>query len=146
MWQVTCYVQLATCHMLRLSRPLATQLLGHCQHVYPEEGCGLVAGCAGQATAVYPIENILHSPTAYEMAPLPQVETMLKIEDGGDELCAIFHSHPHSPAYPSPTDVALAYYPDSVFLIVSLQDKQQAVIRGFRIVEGVVTATAVIIE
>ena len=132
--------------MLRLSRPLATQLLAHCQNVYPEEGCGLVAGCEGRATAVYPIENILHSPTVYDMAPLPQVETMLAIEASGDELCAIFHSHPHSPAYPSPTDIAQAFYPDAMYVIVSLQDIRQPVIRGFRIVDGVVTETAVILE
>ncbi len=106
----------------------------------------MLGGREGVATAVYPIENIWHSPTAYEMAPVPQVETMLKIEDGGDELCAIFHSHPHGPAYPSPTDVALAYYPDSVYLIVSLQEPEQPVIRGFMIVNGVVTETAVILE
>lgn len=132
--------------MLRLSRPLAAQLLAHVESVYPEEGCGLVAGRGGVATAVYPIENILHSPTVYEMAPLPQVERMLAIETAGDELCAIYHSHPHSPAFPSPTDVAQAYYPDSVYLIVSLQDRAQPMMRGFRIVEGVVTETAVSIE
>ncbi len=136
----------ATCHMLRLTRPLVAQLLAHCESVYPEEGCDLVAGREGRATAVYPIENILHSPVVYEMSPLLQVETMLKIEDDGDEICAIFHSHPHSPAYPSPTDVVLAYYPDVAYLIVSLQERQQPVLRGFRIVEGVVTETAVIIE
>ena len=105
-----------------------------------------MAGRNGQATAVYPIENILHSPTAYEMAPLPQVETMLAIEARGDELCAIFHSHPHSPPYPSRTDVTLAFYPDATYLIVSLQDPQRPIMRGFRIVEGVVTETAVITE
>lgn len=132
--------------MLRLSRPLAAQLLAHVESVYPEEGCGLLAGRAGHITDIYPIENILHSQTAYEMAPLPQVETMVAIEAGGGELCAIYHSHPHSPAYPSPTDVAQAYYPEAVYLIVSLQTRQQPVIRGFMIVEGVVTETAVIIE
>ncbi len=105
-----------------------------------------MTGRAGHVTDIYPIENILHSQTAYEMAPLPQVETMVAIEASGDELCAIYHSHPHSPAYPSPTDVAQAYYPEAVYLIVSLQTRQQPVIRGFMIVEGVVTETAVNIE
>jgi proteasome lid subunit RPN8/RPN11 len=131
---------------LRLPRPLAAQLLAHCETVYPEEGCGLVAGSAGRATNIYPIENILHSQTAYEMAPRQQVQTMLEIEAQGGELCATFHSHPHGPAAPSPTDVAQAYYPEAVYLIVSLQNRQQPVIRGFRIVEGVVTETAVLIE
>lgn len=146
MQPATCDLPPATCPMLFLSRPLAAQLLAHVKSVYPEEGCGLVAGRGGLATAVYPIENILHSPTAYEMAPLPQVETMLAIEADGHELLATFHSHPHSPAYPSPTDVAQAYYPDSIYLIISLQDRAQPVIRGFYIVDGLVTETAVSIE
>lgn len=131
---------------LHLPRPLAAQLLAHLDSVYPEEGCGLVAGREGMATAVYPIENILHSQTTYEMAPVPQIETMLAIEAGGDDLVAIYHSHPHSPAYPSPTDVALAYYPDAIYLIVSLQERRQPVLRGFKIVDGVITETAVSIE
>lgn len=144
---MTCHLLLATCHvMLHLPRPLAAQLLAHVDSVYPEEGCGLVAGRGGVATAVYPIENILHSQTTYEMAPLPQIETMLAIEAGGDDLCAIYHSHPHSPAYPSPTDVAQAYYPETIYLIVSLQKRPQPVLRGFRIADGVVTETAVSVE
>lgn len=131
---------------LYLSRPLAAQLRAHCETVYPEEGCGLVAGRAGRVTYIYPIDNILHSQTAYEMAPLQQVQTMLEIEAQGNELCAIFHSHPHTPAYPSPTDVTQAYYPEAVYLIVSLQDRQQPEIRGFRIIEGTVAETAVFIE
>lgn len=132
--------------MLHLSRPLVAQLLAHVDSVYPEEGCGLVAGRERVATAVYPIENILHSQTAYEMAPLPQIETMLAIEADGDDLYAIYHSHPHSPAYPSSTDVGQAYYPEAIYLIVSLQERRQPVVRGFRIVDGVVTETAVNIE
>lgn len=105
-----------------------------------------MAGRDGLVTAVYPIENILNSQTAYEMAPLPQIEAMLAIEAHGDELCAIYHSHPHSPAYPSPTDVAQAYYPDAIYLIVSLQERAQPIMRGFRIVDGTVRETAVSIE
>ncbi|NJN55191.1 MAG: M67 family metallopeptidase [Anaerolineae bacterium] len=132
--------------MLHLSRPLAAQLLTHLESVYPEEGCGLVAGRAEQATHIYPIENILHSQTAYEMAALPQVETILAIEAAGDDLCAIYHSHPHSPATPSETDVALAYYPESLYLIVSLQDRARPVLRGFHIVDGMVTERRLYIE
>ena len=109
--------------MLYLSRPLYNQILHHLQTVYPQEGCGLIAGQNAKATAVYPIDNILKSTTAYEMDPLQQVQTMLAIENAGDELLAIYHSHPNGPATPSATDLALAFYPDTVALIISLQDR-----------------------
>lgn len=131
---------------LQLPRPLLRQILRHLQSVYPQEGCGLVAGLCGRATAVYPIENILHSPTAYEMDPLQQVRTMLAIEAQGEELCAIYHSHPHGPTFPSQTDVALAYYPESVYLIVSLQLPDAPSIRGFIIMMGAIKEVTLYLE
>jgi len=106
--------------MLRISRPLFDQLLAHLWAVYPEEGCGFQAGKEGRVTAVYPVENHLHSPVTYEMAPRAQIETMIAIEEQDLDLVAIFHSHPHSPPVPSETDIIRAYYPDALMLIVSL--------------------------
>lgn len=132
--------------MLRLTRPYLSQMIHHLQAVYPQEGCGILSGIEGRVTGVYPIDNILQSQTAYEMDPLQQVKTMLAIEAQDEQLCAIYHSHPSTPAYPSATDVALAYYPDAVHLIVSLQDVAEPVWKGYWIVDGVVRETAVIID
>lgn len=132
--------------MLRLTRPYLSQMIRHLQAVYPQEGCGILSGSNGQVTGVYPINNILQSQTAYEMDPLQQVKTMLAIEAKDEQLCAIYHSHPHTPAYPSATDVALAYYPEAVYLIVSLQDVAEPVWNGYWIVDGVVQETAVTID
>jgi len=129
-----------------LARPLLNQILHHLQTVYPQEGCGLVAGLNNQATAIYPIDNILQSETAYEMEPLQQVKTMLAIEARGEDLCAIYHSHPHSPAFPSETDIALAYYPETVYLIISLQERDVPVVRGFLIVDGLVEEIEIVGE
>jgi proteasome lid subunit RPN8/RPN11 len=60
---------------------------------------------------------------------------MLEIERQGWELLGIYHSHPHTQAYPSPTDVALAFYPDALYFIVSLADPDQPAVRAFRIVK-----------
>lgn len=114
-------------------------VIAHLTAAYPLEGCGLLAGKDGVVTAVYPIANILHSPTAYEMEPLQQIETILQIERNNEDLLAIYHSHPNGPSMPSVTDVTAAYYPESVYLIVSLRDLDAPQIRGFHIIDGTVS-------
>src|SRR5690606_9974314 len=109
--------------------------LAHATACLPHEACGLLAGQDGRAERLFPIENVLHSPVAYEMEPQQQVRAMLAIEDGGLELLAIYHSHPDGPPRPSPSDVAQAYYPDTVYLILSLAGGRPA-LRGYMIRDG----------
>ncbi|HRO23331.1 MAG TPA: M67 family metallopeptidase [Promineifilum sp.] len=96
---------------------------------YPEEICGLLAGAVddrlGRAMRLYPVENALHSPVAYEMEPSAQVRAMIAIESEGLELVAIYHSHPTGPAAPSRSDIAQALYPDTAQIIISLADRSQ---------------------
>ncbi|GJM42002.1 MAG: peptidase [Ardenticatenaceae bacterium] len=126
--------------MLTIERPFLNQILNHLQDCYPEEGCGLVAGDAlGRVTAVYPIENSLHSPTRYQMNPQQQIEAMLDLENKGWQLVAIYHSHPHSQAFPSETDIHLAFYPEAFTMIVSLADRKTPSVRLFQIEEQTVT-------
>ena len=103
------------------------------------EGCGILAGQAGEVVHLYPITNKMQSPTAYEMDPQQQLAAMLEIEDKGWEMTAIYHSHPLGPATPSATDIAQAYYPDVIQLIVSLRQRSQPVLRAFMIGNGHVT-------
>lgn len=121
--------------MLRIARPFLNQVLDHLRACYPLEGCGLLAGNEmGTVTAVYPIENVLHSLTAYEMDPQQQIEAMLALEAAGWQLLAIYHSHPQGPELPSATDIAQAYYPEAMHIIVSLREQTAPVVRAFRIV------------
>ena len=69
----------------------------------------------------------------YLADPQAQVDAMLEIEERGDEIVGIYHSHLDAPAYPSPTDVAMAAYPDAVHLIVSLTQGDSPVLGAFRI-------------
>lgn len=85
----------------------------------PEEACGLLAGKGNLITQVFPVENILHSPTRYRMEPQQQLLTFQHIESLELELIAIYHSHPAGPAYPSPTDISEAYYPELAYIIIS---------------------------
>ncbi len=123
---------------LQLPRSLRDEMIAHATTLWPEEACGLVAGRDGRAVRLYPVENMLHSPVAYEMEPVQQVRAMLAIEAGGLELVAIYHSHPAGPARPSITDIAAAYYPDAVQIILSLADRDQPALRAFTIIDGVV--------
>lgn len=117
---------------LVLPSELAAEIVEHARQAYPEEACGLVAGRAAVAQAVYRGRNVSPTPrTAFEL----DVETLarqLAFADEGLELAAIYHSHPAGPAAPSPVDVALAFYPDAVALICDLSEGEP-VLRGFRI-------------
>jgi proteasome lid subunit RPN8/RPN11 len=132
--------------VLYMKRPLFQAMLAHLQANYPLEACGILAGTANQALRLYTIDNILASPVAYEMDPKQQIQAMIELEAAGQEMVAIFHSHPTGPEWPSPTDVAQAYYPDSVYVIVSLADREQPVVRGFRIGNGRYHEVAISVE
>lgn len=126
--------------MLTIKRPFLNQILEYLQADYPLEGCGLLAGNGkGEVTAVYPIDNRLHSPTAYEMEPRQQMQAMIDLETRGWQLLAIYHSHPQGPEIPSPTDIAQAYYPEAISLIVSLKDRAAPSVRGFTIIDRIVS-------
>ena len=123
---------------LILNRALLDEMLAHVAGLWPEEACGLIGGREGRAARLYPVENIHHSPVSYEMEPVQQIKAMLAMEAEGLELIAIYHSHPDGPARPSATDVANAYYPDAVQLIISLADRARPAVRAFTIIDGAV--------
>ena len=111
-------------------------MLDHLRAIYPLEGCGLLAGRSGRVERLYPIDNALRSPHEYKMDPRQQLQAMLDLEDAGWELLAIYHSHPHDPPEPSATDVARAYYPEALHVIVSLADRRRPSVRAFSIAGG----------
>ncbi len=131
---------------LVLPRPLYLQILSYLQDAYPLEACGILAGNEGEIVHNYAIENKLYSPTAYEMEPQQQLAALLEIEENGWEMTAVYHSHPQGPQTPSVTDIAQAYYPGVVHLIVSLQDRTRPTMRGFLIDNGRVTEINVVVQ
>jgi cysteine synthase B len=112
----------------------------------PHECCGLLAGRSGRAERMFRGTNVDHSPLTYYMDPKEVLRATREIDDAGMDLLAIYHSHTHTPAYPSPTDIAKAHYPDSLYLIISLKDPARPEIRGYRIVNGRVVEKSVIIR
>ncbi|TEU10515.1 MAG: M67 family peptidase [Anaerolineales bacterium] len=131
---------------LHLTNGQTEEMIRHARREYPDEACGLLAGKAcpeqgrrdGRVEKVYPMTNAEHSPVTYRLDPEEQYHAFMEIEEEGRELLAIYHSHSHSPAYPSATDLELAFYPDSLYIIISLADRARPTIRAFRIVEGVI--------
>lgn len=122
---------------------LREAMLAHARAEHPLEACGLLAGREGAALRFYPARNALQSPTRYDLDPRDLLRVTMDIEARGEELWGIFHSHPHTEAYPSQTDIRLAFYSTAFYLICSLADLRAPVLRAFRIDNGAVSEFAV---
>ena len=107
---------------------------------------GILAGKDGEIMNLYRMINIEASPYRYRMNPKELLEVYNQIDDRGWEIVAIYHSHTHSEAYPSATDVRLATWPESRYILVSLLDKENPPIRAFYIEDGTVTEEDVTID
>jgi len=115
------------------------EMVGQALRDFPNEACGLIAARDGVPTKVYPMKNADSSPVTYRLDPKEQLQAFNDIDDHGWELWAIYHSHTHSEAYPSETDRRQAFYPEARYLILSLEDRERPVLRGFRIEDDEVT-------
>lgn len=127
---------------LQIPAALWRVMLAHAQAEYPLEACGLLGGHNGRVHHLYAIENHLHSPVRYEMDPLQQIQSTLHLEAQENDILAIYHTHPQGPETPSPTDIALVTYPVLVYVIISLSDRANPAVRGFRITQGQVSEVA----
>ena len=108
--------------MMVLPRDLYYEVIAHAQREAPAECCGVISGAYdGVATRVLPARNVAPNPEyAYLMHSADQWTLTAEMAEASEIILAIYHSHPHSAAYPSPSDIALAAYPDVVYLIVGL--------------------------
>jgi proteasome lid subunit RPN8/RPN11 len=115
------------------------EMLAHAEADFPNECCGLLFGRGTRAEQLRRMENVEHSPLNYRVDPKVLLAVFDEMDQRELELLGIYHSHTHSPAYPSKTDRDLAGYPEAHYLIVSLQHREQPTIRAFRIVQGQVS-------
>lgn len=117
-----------------LPRQLVNQILHQAQSSPDIEVCGLIAAKNGRPTRCMPVPNIAETPQRlFSMEPARQVEAQRRMREQGEELFGIYHSHPHSPAQPSSTDLEQAGYPEALYIIVSLNTKGVLEMRGFRL-------------
>ena len=126
---------------MKISRPLYDEMVSHALAEAPNECCGMVASVDGEAVHVFAAVNAAASPLRYEIDGAEQYRIQSQIEEQGWDLGAIYHSHTRSAPYPSQTDINLAFYPDSVYLIIGVVGPQPEV-RAFRIVERTVEEVA----
>ena len=118
-------------------------IIDHARRETPRECCGIIAGRDGVPIRLYETRNVAPGNRLYEIDPAQLIDLEFReLPARGLELVAIYHSHPESPAYPSATDVELAFWPDAVFLICSLANREQPEIRAFRIRDGLVDVVA----
>jgi [CysO sulfur-carrier protein]-S-L-cysteine hydrolase len=122
---------------IRLMMGHLDQIIAHAREASPQECCGLIGGLIeGKAQTIYRTRNIASDPlTTYEAAPEDLFAAQRAMRERGEQLLAIYHSHPRSAdPQPSATDVRLAYYPSAVYLIVGLAGPEPC-LRAFRIDE-----------
>ena len=107
---------------LRLPPGMGQALLDLSRSELPNEACALLGGrlADGMATSLHPARNADASPLRYTVHADDLVRIVFGLEDAGEDLVAIFHSHTHTPAVPSPTDLRSAQYPDAYYLLATL--------------------------
>ncbi len=154
--------------VLRIPKAIIDAMIAHARELDPYECCGLLAGSNGTVSAHYRITNTVakdaravevfndaevkqlgalsasqRAEVAYFMEPKEMLAAFKDMRTRQLDLTVIYHSHTHSPAYPSMTDIGLAYYPEAAYLIVSLEQKGAPYFRTFWIKDKQVTPAAV---
>jgi [CysO sulfur-carrier protein]-S-L-cysteine hydrolase len=119
---------------LRIPRSIAGELMAHARVELPHEACGLLAGslAEGRVASFHPARNVDASPLRYSIHPEDLVRITFAIEDAGEDLVAIFHSHTRSAAIPSATDRRAAMYPEQFYVIATLADPDAPAERALR--------------
>lgn len=122
--------------MIIIPKNIIEGIIEQAQRELPDEACGLLVGKENEASKQYPLTNIDHSPEHFSFDPAEQFRVLREARKDGLRIIANYHSHPESPARPSKEDIRLAYDPDIIYVILSLQNKQNPVIKAFKINDG----------
>lgn len=122
-------------------------MVAHCLDGLPEEACGLLGGDpqSGRVSRCYPTRNAARSARVYTVDPLDHLRADRDVESRGEEIIGVFHSHTHTAAYPSSTDVEQAPDPGWHYVVVSLS-AEAPVVRSYRIVDGRVREEPVVVD
>jgi [CysO sulfur-carrier protein]-S-L-cysteine hydrolase len=136
--------------MLIFRKNVLDEMVCHCLDGYPLEACGLLAGVeesdgAAKITGLYPTDNTAASARIYEVDPRGMLRADRDAEANGREILGVYHSHTHTEARPSPTDIAQAPDPAWRYVLVSLRDLHPSV-RAWRIQAGKIKEEPVVLE
>ena len=136
--------------MLVLSKELHDQMVAHCLDGYPLEACGLLAGVldsdsTATVAGLYPTDNVAASARVYEVDARGMLRADREAEAEGRQILGVYHSHTHTEAKPSPTDISQAPDPGWRYVLVSLRDAHPSV-RSWRIRGGKIIEEPVVLE
>lgn len=126
----------------RIERRYVEEMIAHARADAPNECCGVLLGPAGQIVRLVRVTNAEQSPYRYSMPPSEVLAFYREAWGNSWDVLAIYHSHTHTAAYPSPTDVRLASEPDAVYILVSLEHAERPAVRGFHIRDDVISEEA----
>lgn len=121
---------------LVLEQTYIDQMIAHARDDLPNEACGIIAGSDGRPTKLYRAINAEKSPYRYSVDAKDLLRIHRDVDEHDWEFLAIYHSHTQTEAYPSPTDVRLAAWPEAYYIVVSLADDANPIVRAFRITDG----------
>jgi proteasome lid subunit RPN8/RPN11 len=132
--------------MLRMATNVYLEMVAHCLDGFPDEACGLLGGVPGseEALTCYSTTNVAASAKLYTVDPKEHLRADRDAEGRGQEIIGVFHSHTHTDAYPSPTDVAQAPDPNWHYVLVSLRDTHP-VVRSYAIMDGRIEEESVVV-
>ena len=128
-----------TVDIFNLDKKYTDEMLAHAVSEAPYECCGILAGTDNHGVKLYRTTNTEKSPSKYKINSQEMFSINKEIRENGWELLGVYHSHIHTEAYPSPTDVKSALLPESIYFIISLRDPERMVIKGFFIKNGKIT-------
>ena len=122
---------------VNIPKPIFDEIIAHAREASPKEACGILAGRHGTVSHLYRVKNTDPDPEIrYLMDNREQIWVQKNMRHNQLELAVIYHSHPASEAYPSATDITLAFYPEALYLIISLADPEKPLARAFRITDS----------
>ncbi len=134
--------------MLTISRELVDAMIAHARTDHPDEACGVIAGpdAGDEPQRFIPMMNAERSPTFYRFDSAEQLKVWREMDRNDEEPVVIYHSHTATEAYPSRTDISYAAEPNAHYVLISTRHPDDAEVRSYRIIDGVVTEEPITIK
>jgi|Deesub1362A_J573_1020465.scaffolds.fasta_scaffold00788_4 proteasome lid subunit RPN8/RPN11 len=129
-----------------IPKRILEEMVNHARKEFPFEACGILAGRNGEVSKLYPLQNEERSEISYFASPREQIRAFKKMREEGLELVGIYHSHPNSPARPSQRDVELAFYPEAVYLIVSLKSPDIPEVKAYKLTKEKIEEVEIVLK
>lgn len=119
--------------MITIPGSIINKMIEHSKTEFPHEACGILAGNDNKVSAIYKMTNTDKSAESFFMDPKEQFSVIKNMRKNNLDMLAIYHSHPSTPARPSTRDIEMALYPQTSYIIVSLEKRNEPILKAFKI-------------